>query len=79
MYLPNPTPEYNRAALSQAFRIITQGFTGVYSRGQDVELLRNYDESGTEISRQRLILQSPNGSKFEITVDNSGTLTTTAL
>lgn len=79
MYLPSPTPEYSRAALAQAFRLITQAFGTTYSRNQDVVVLRNYDDTGTEISRQRLILQSPNGSKYEITVDNSGTLSTTAV
>lgn len=79
MYLPSPTPEYSRPALAQAFRLIAQAFGTTYNRNQDVDLLRNYDDTGTEISRQRLILQSPNGSKYEITVDNSGTLSTTAI
>jgi len=78
-YLPLPTAEYRASLLSSAFRTISAEFRKRYSKDEDVEVLRNYDSSGTETGRQRLILQSPNGTRYEVTTDNSGNLTTTAL
>lgn len=37
---------------------------------------RNRD---VEIGRARLILTSPNGTRYEVTVDNTGTLSATSL
>ena len=39
-----------------------------YKSNQDIELRQN-----------RLILRSPNGTRYEVTVDNTGTLSATAI
>jgi hypothetical protein len=42
--------------------------------GRDIEL-----SLGDAVRRERLVLRSPDGTRWEITVDNSGTLAATSL
>ena len=56
---------YFAPVLQQIARLLTTS----YQKGSDVEL--NSD--------QRLIIVSPNGTRYEITVDNSGTLSTSTV
>tara|TARA_B100002052_G_C15850669_1_gene584877 strand:+ start:973 stop:1182 length:210 start_codon:yes stop_codon:yes gene_type:complete len=52
-------------------------------RNREIEaedLLNRKKQQDVEISgNERLILSSPNGTRFQITVSNSGTLTATAI
>lgn len=69
MILPNPPGQYMQAYFAPVLQQIARLLTTSYQRGSDVEL--NAD--------QRLIIVSPNGTRYQITVDNSGNLSTTAL
>ena len=69
MILPNPPGTYLQAYFAPVLQQIARLLTTSYQKGSDVEL--NSD--------QRLIIVSPNGTRYKIEVDNSGTLSTTAL
>ena len=49
---------------------------GIIERADKQNLKRGQD---LEVGGGRLILTSPNGTRYEVTVDNAGTLTTSAL
>jgi hypothetical protein len=59
--LPPAPPGYNQFNLSQAFDLIRRAFIPVVSQ----------DEAAP-----RVLLQAPNGTVYEVTVDNTGTLQT---
>ncbi len=68
MIIPRPPEDYNLQDQS-AFRTQVQQADALnYKRNQDVE-----------IAQGRLILKSPNGTRYEITVSNTGTLSATAI
>jgi len=69
MILPNPPGAYLQSYFAPILQQIAKLLTNSYQKNQDVEL--NAD--------QRLIIVSPNGTRYEIVVDNSGTLTTNAI
>jgi len=69
MILPNPPGTYLQAYFAPVLQQIARLLTTSYQKGSDVEL--NSD--------QRLIIVSPNGTRYEITVDNSGTLSTSTV
>lgn len=69
MILPNPPGTYLQSYFAPILQQIARLLTTSYQKGSDVEL--NVD--------QRLIIVSPNGTRYQIEVDNSGTLSTTAL
>ena len=68
MILPNPSNDYSGPQLREAFATIEQEDQLNHKRLQDVE-----------VGDARLILKSPNGTRYSITVDNSGNLGATAL
>lgn len=69
MILPNPPGTYLQAYFAPVLQQIARLLTTSYQKGSDVEL--NSD--------QRLIIVSPNGTRYEITVDNSGVLSASAV
>jgi len=69
MILPNPPGTYLQSYFAPILQQIAKLLTTSYQKNQDVEL--NAD--------QRLIIVSPNGTRYQIEVDNAGTLSTTAL
>ena len=69
MILPNPPGTYMQAYFAPVLQQIARLLTTSYQKGSDVEL--NAD--------QRLIIVSPNGTRYEIVVDNSGVLSASAL
>ena len=69
MILPNPPGTYLQAYFSPVLQQIARLLTTSYQKGSDVEL--NVD--------QRLIIVSPNGTRYEIVVDNSGVLSASAI
>lgn len=68
MRLPDATGEYSQQQEQQKNLLIEQADTLNFKRFQDVE-----------IADARLILKSPNGSRFSVTVDNSGNLAATSI
>ena len=64
MILPTPPGTYLQSYFAPVLQQIARLLTTSYQKGSDVEL--NSD--------QRLIIVSPNGTRYEITVDNSGVL-----
>lgn len=68
MKLPNPQPQYNKMREHEMVRQIEQADAQNHKKNRDVE-----------IGEGRLILTSPNGTRYEVTVDNAGTLSTTSL
>ena len=68
MILPTPANDYSGPQLREAFSTIEQEDQLNHKRLQDVE-----------VGDARLILKSPNGTRYSITVDNSGNLGATAL
>lgn len=72
--LPIPPENYSKAVEDERNRQIETAFAAAYSRGSDVEIL-----GGTTVRSPRLILASPNGTRYNVTVSNSGVLTTTAI
>lgn len=62
-------PPFADPRLTEMSRIIIAEDERNFKKGRDVELARG----------ERLILRSPNGSRWVIAVDNTGTLGATAL
>lgn len=77
MILPNPPGTYMQAYFAPVLQQIARLLTTSYQKGDDVVLSRTYNTAGTQTGEQRLVLQSPNGSYYKITVDNAGSLSTT--
>jgi len=69
MILPNPPGTYLQAYFAPVLQQIARLLTTSYQKGSDVEL--NAD--------QRLIIVSPNGTRYQIQTDNSGNLSTSAV
>jgi len=67
MKLPNSTERYDQLDQNMTRNIIERDDLQNFKRNQDVEI------------RTRLILASPNGTRYQITVSNIGVLTATAL
>ncbi len=63
MILPNASNNYDRGVESQRNLLIEQADDMNRKKNQDIEL-RN----------DRLILQSPNGTRFKLAVENNGNL-----
>jgi len=72
--LPIPPERYSKVVEDERNRQIETAFAAAYSRGGDIEIL-----GGTATRAPRLILASPNGTKYQITVSNSGVLSATAI
>lgn len=68
MKLPIPPIAYLRQSEVERNRSLEQADRWNHKRGQDVE-----------IGQARLILTSPNGTRYSITVDNAGVLTATVI
>ena len=68
MILPAVTKEYNSQNISQMNLAIEQADALNHKKNQDLE-----------VGAARLVIKSPNGTRYSITVDNSGVLGTTAL
>lgn len=69
MKLPNPPAKYDPVYEAQRNKTIEQIGALSFQRVSDVEIFLP----------QRLILRSPDGTKYVISVDNSGVLSATAL
>ena len=71
--LPVPGQSYDKRVEDERNRQIESAFRDTYSRGVDVEI------SGSGIRLPRLILVSPDGKRWSVTVNNSGVLSSTQL
>jgi hypothetical protein len=69
MILPNPPGTYLQAYFAPVLQQIARLLTTSYQKGSDVEL--NAD--------QRLIIVSPDGTRYQIQTDNSGNLSTSTV
>lgn len=69
MRLPNPRPTYEASLEAQKNLILEREDALNFKKTADVEI----------VDPQRLILRSPNGSRWVITVSNTGTVSATAL
>ena len=68
MKLATPAPGYSRADQQEMRRQIEAADRDNHKRNRDVE-----------IGQARLILTSPNGTRYAVTVDNAGVLSTVAV
>lgn len=68
MKLPSATPQYDLRDQAQLRNLLERADVQNRKKGQDIEVLG-----------ARLVLTSPNGTRYSVTVDNSGNLSTTAL
>lgn len=68
MKLPNPPTGYDRRDQAEARVLMERADNLNHKRNQDVE-----------IGAARLILTSPNGTRYSITVSNAGALSATAI
>ena len=68
MRLQPAPPAYSQIEQNQFRALLGREFDVVLRSDRDVELVTT-----------RIILRSPNGSRFALTVDNAGTLSATAL
>ena len=66
--LPRPASQYSAADEGHARAILERNDKELMRKTQDVQILK-----------RRLILQSPNGDLWSVTVSNTGTLSATAL
>lgn len=64
LFLPTPPPRYEPSAMAQAFDALRRAFAFAVSRNEAVE---------------SVLLQSPNGSVYKLSVDDAGNLVTTAV
>jgi hypothetical protein len=69
MKLPSPPPQYDPKYEGEKNRVLEQSDFQNLKRLADVEV----------VDPQRLILRSPNGTRYKITVSNSGVLSATTL
>jgi len=69
MILPNPPGTYLQAYFAPVLQQIARLLTTSYQKGSDVELNAN----------QRLIIVSPDGTRYQIQTDNSGNLSTSVV
>ncbi len=79
MILPNPPGQYMQSYFAPVLQQIARLLTTSYQQGKDIVVLRTYNPSGTQTGEQKFVLQSPNGSFYKVTVDNSGNLSTTSV
>lgn len=68
MILPVPAQSYDRTTATQTNLILEQADYLNHKRNQDIE-----------VGDGRVILKSPNGTRYKIAVDNSGNLTASAV
>jgi len=68
--LPQPSPDYDQAREAERNRAIERADAQNHKRGRDIEV---------GASSERLILTSPNGTRYSVVVDNAGALSTTAV
>jgi hypothetical protein len=68
MRLPDATGEYSQQQEQQKNLLLEQADTLNVKKFQDIE-----------IGDAKLVLKSPNGSRFSVTVDNSGNLSATSI
>lgn len=68
MNLPSPTPQYSEKDQAQTRNILELEDKNNHKRNRDVE-----------IGTSRLILTSSNGTRYKITVDNSGVISATSI
>ena len=68
MRLPNAGVKYHRNDLQLAYGEIERADSENHKKRQDVE-----------VRDARLILKSPNGTRYSVTVDNSGNLSASSL
>jgi len=64
LYIPNPPPTYDQATLNNMMDTIKRSLIPVVSAQEATD---------------GILLQSPNGSVYKLTVSNTGTLVTTAV
>ena len=69
MNIPRPTDKYDKRREDERNRAIEEGLRGARKHMEDVKVVEPY----------RLILVSPDGTQFALTVDNAGVLGTTSL
>lgn len=74
MKLPSAPAKYDQETEHERNRVLEAHMTRAYKLGEDVEIA-----SGDATRKQRLILWSPDGTRYEITVSNTGTLGATAI
>jgi hypothetical protein len=68
MKLPTAARDYDLRDQAQMRTLLERADVQNMKRGQDIE-----------VSSARLILTSPNGTRYSVTVDNSGNLSATAI
>ena len=68
MILPVPAQSYDRTTATQTNLILEQADYLNHKRNQDIE-----------VGDGRVILKSPNGTRYKIAVDNSGNLTASSI
>lgn len=68
MKLPTAARQYDLQDQAQMRNLLERADVQNMKRGQDIE-----------VSSARLILTSPNGTRYSVTVDNSGNLSATAI
>jgi hypothetical protein len=76
MKLPQAPDKYDASNERQARGILEQADQGYFKKGQDVELV---GQDGALTRSARLILRSPNGTRWSITVSNAGAVVVTSL
>lgn len=69
MKLPNPPEKYNQVVEAQRNAALELADKQNVKRLEDLEI----------VPPRRLILRSPNGSRWSITVSNTGTITATSI
>jgi hypothetical protein len=69
MSLPRPAERYDQRWAAENNRQLEQKLAMTHRKGADVELGQD----------ERLILRSPNGTRWSITVSNAGAITATAI
>ena len=68
MRLPLPAPEYSSSIAQQTNNTLEQEDKKNFKKDTDIN-----------INDGRLILKSPNGTRYNITVDNSGNISASAI
>lgn len=77
--IPNPTPKYDATNQRRMNEIIENELSARVTRFEDIEVARVNDPLERVVLGNRIIVTSPDGTRYALTVDNAGVLGTVPL
>ncbi len=79
IYIPLPGAEYDRENERRRIEVIQNAFADTISLFDDINVARVNDPLERVMLGNRVVMTSPDGSRFALIVDNAGALATIAI